>query len=119
MFRRCQDLVDRWEVRVRDGERPRRLLCVESRLRLTAACGFLPARPTPMPPEVREDRSMNVDSDGEGIPGRSGWTHRHGDGNHPVSHRHRDWNRPVRQFLRAHPDRGLEEAQRLLDNPGR
>jgi hypothetical protein len=103
MFRRCQDVVDRWEAYAGDGQPPRRLLCVESRLRDVSACGFLPPDTTAWLAGLGENPKL-IDSDGRDI------------------QEHNSWEHPLRQFVRAHyaaPHQALAQAQRFLNDPSR
>jgi hypothetical protein len=52
MFRRCQALIERWDTQPQPPGRG--LLCIESRLRGTAACGWVAADGRPLQRFLRE-----------------------------------------------------------------
>jgi hypothetical protein len=103
IFDRCAGLIDKCE-RQRSAQEPSRwLLCLDSRLRGTSACGWIPAGGTGDDPEAGRVEPAIVAADGRVSAGRPGG------------------NTPRQQFLRHHNiDHGtaLAHAESLF-GPGR
>jgi hypothetical protein len=99
IFDRCAGLIDKCERQQSDQEPPRWLLCLDSRLRGTSACGWIPAGGVADQSESGRVGSLIVAADGRVPVGRPGD------------------NTPLQRFLRHDEiDDGtaLAHAERLL-----
>jgi hypothetical protein len=100
MFDRCRILVDLWEARLDSAAPARRLLCLESRLRGTSACGWTSADLLREADGVRQDAPPAIMADDGRVPaGQPGF------------------DSPVQRFLRHYAvgaDRALAHAESLL-----